>query len=246
VKKLLVLAACATASAWAQAANPDPQALIKMHDAWGPKTSTPGASIELREFTRVGPAIHYRLIAKGLDPGGLYTLVIWPVTRPGPGEAVKGVTLNAAGMAVCPGRPGTCGSPAKPDDPIDLPIQPTPGEPIRVGLVSADGKAKVLTKTIPVPLKGEDKGCTADATLLTAAAELVLIDGYGFTPNADVSMESDSEGERHTGTGKADSTGHYTVALLPYKKGLASGTVDVSLKSSQCAPSVKIPWGHRQ
>ena len=93
--------------------------------------------------------------------------------------------------------------------------------------------------------KGEDKGCSVKATLLTPGSELVEIEGAGFAAKADISMDSDSEGERHSGKGKTDASGAYTSAILPYKQGVARGTAKVSLKSAGCSPSVSFPWGKR-
>ena len=81
--------------------------------------------------------------------------------------------------------------------------------------------------------------------MLTPGAELVLIEGSGFPANSELKMDSDSEGERHSGMGKADQDGRYVNAMLPYKKGILRGTLNVTLKSAGCSPSVAVPWGRR-
>ena len=73
-------------------------------------------------------------------------------------RSAKGVTLNSSGLAICAGRPGTCGTADNPDDPIDVIVQPIPGEPVRLGLISADGTTKVFAKIVPNPLHGDDPG----------------------------------------------------------------------------------------
>lgn len=135
--------------------------------------------------------------------------------------------------------------PDKPNDPIDLVLQPAPGEPARFGLVSTDGATKVFGTIIPLPLRGEDRGCRIEAILLTAGSELVLIEGSGFPPNSDLQMKSVSEGERHGNNGKADANGKYTTAILPYKQGVTHGVAVVDLRTSVCAPSVEFRWGRR-
>jgi len=40
--------------------------LLKMHQAWGPALNSTGAFIELKELSRSGPIIKYRLYTKGL------------------------------------------------------------------------------------------------------------------------------------------------------------------------------------
>ena len=226
------------------AAQQSAENLVRMHEAWGLKASTPNASLVLRESMRSGQVIKFTLTVAGVPKGNVYTLVSWPVTQKGPSEILRGVTLDASGLAICAGTPGTC-SANKPNDPIDVNLRPIPGEPVRLGLVSADGATKVFATVVPIPLRGEDRGCSVEATLLTPGAELVLIEGLGFTPNNDITMDSESEGERHTANGKADPDGRYTIAILPYKQGIARGTTKVQLKSAKCAPSVNVLWGQR-
>ena len=126
--------------------------LVKMHEAWGPKASTPNTLLRIVE-TRVGQVNKFRLIADGVPRDAVYTLVTWPVTQKGPSEALKGVTVDASGLAICAGTAGTCGSAEKLNDPIDLVLQSVPGEPVRLGLVSADGATKVFAKLIHIPLR---------------------------------------------------------------------------------------------
>jgi hypothetical protein len=220
--------------------------LVKMHDAWGPKASTPNMSLSLKEASREGPVIKIRMYATGLPKDGIYTLVTWPVMARGPAASLRGITFDESGLAVCAGTPGTCGTPDKPNDPIDLDFKPVPGEPSRVGLISADQSVKVFAKLVPIPLRGEDKGCSVEAVLLTPGSEVVLIEGTGFQPNSEVVMDSESGGERHGAKSNTDANGRYVSAILPYKPGLARGTASVYLKSAACSPSVNVPWGPRK
>jgi hypothetical protein len=214
-----------------------------MHDAWGVRASSPGSGLALVERSHSGAEFRYRLQGTGIPAGALFTLLAWPVTQRGPAEVLRGVTFNDAGVAVCTGRAGTCGDPAKPDDPIEIPFRPVPGEPVRVGVVSHDGAVEAFAKIVPLPLQGEDKGCQVSAALLTAGAELVFVEGTGFTPNTELSMVTNSEGEKHDVKGKVDSQGRYISALLPYKQGLTRGTANIRLKGKACSPSVDVSWG---
>lgn len=219
--------------------------LVRMHEAWGPKASSAGTSLVIKESARSGQTIKFRLIATGLPSNGTYSLLAWPVTQKGPSEILRGVTLDGSGMAICAGTAGTCGSSDKPNDPIDLVLRPVQGEPVRLGLVSTDGATKVFAKIVPVPLIGEDHGCSIQAILLTPGSELVLIVGSGFPPDGALTMDSTSEGEHHSSEGKTDANGSYTSAILPYKKGVEKGIAEVNLKSPQCAPSLSVRWGRR-
>jgi len=218
--------------------------LVRMHKAWGAGTSTPNASLTIKELSRSGRTIKFNLIAEGVAKDGIYSIVAWPVTQKQPVGVQQGVTLDATGLAICAGTPTTCRG-DKPNDPIDLVLQPVPGEPVRIGLVSASGDIKVFAKIVPFPLRGEDRGCTIEGVLLTPGSELVLIEGSGFSANTELTMDSDSEGERHSQKSKADADGRYVIAILPYKQGVAGGNVKVDLKSAKCSPSVRIPWGRR-
>lgn len=108
--------------------------LVRMHEAWGSKASTPGASLVIKESTRSGQIIKFRLIADGIPKAGVYSLLAWPVTQKGASEVLKGVTLDTTGLAICAGTSGACGSADKPDDPIDISLRPVPGEQPRPGL----------------------------------------------------------------------------------------------------------------
>ncbi len=156
--------------------------LVRAHQNWGPKASTPDSTLTIKESSRSGNVIRFRLYAAGVPKDTIWSLVAWPVTQKSPTAVLQGVTLDDSGLAVCAGTTGTCGSSAKPNDPIDLPMRPVPGEPVRLALVSAGGKVKVFAKTIPVPLRGEDKTCAVEATLLMPGSVLILIDGSGILP----------------------------------------------------------------
>lgn len=217
--------------------------LVRLHNAWGPNASTPKVSLTIKELARAEQSIKFRLNVSGAPKGKTYSLVAWPVTQKGPSEVMKGVTLNASGLAICAGTPGTCGSSDKPNDPISVNLQPAAGEPVRLGLVSTDSTVKAFAKIVPIPLHGEDRACRVEGILLTPGAELVLIKGKGFVANTDLTLSTDSEGERHDQKGKAGTDGSYSSAILPYKQGVQRGTVRVKLASPKCSPSVTIPWG---
>ncbi len=219
--------------------------LVKLHEAWGPEANPPHTSLSLKEISREGPVIRFRLYETGLPKDGVYTLLQWPVTQGEPSPVMRGVTFDKTGLAICAGTAGTCGKPDKPNDPINLALQPVPGEPSRLALISSDQALKVYAKIVAIPQKGEDKGCSVEATLLTPGAELVVIEATGFPANADIVMDSDSEGDRHEARGKTDANGRYVSALLPFKKGVDRGTAKVTMTGAACSPSVSFPWGRR-
>jgi hypothetical protein len=82
--------------------------------------------------------------------------------------------------------------------------------------------------------------------LLTPGAELLFVEGTGFFPNSELTMRTDSEGEKHDFNGRVDAKGRSTSALLPYKQGLTHGTISILLSSGTCSPTVSVPWAKRQ
>jgi hypothetical protein len=174
---------------------------------------------------------------------GNYALVQWPVTQKSPSDGLQGVTLDDSGMAICAGRPGTCGSPDKPNDPIDITMTAIPGEPKRMALISPDQKEKAFLTIVPVPNEASDKDCHIQSVLLTPGAEAVAIEASGFEPNAEISIATSSGDEHHNGKSKAGPDGTYFTVLLPYRSGVQRGTTKVRLKSAACSPELSFNWG---
>jgi hypothetical protein len=221
------------------------EGLVKIHRAWGPVTSTPNMSLTLAESSRSTEGIRMTLHTTGLPAGKTYSLVSWTITEKNPVTLMDGVTVDASGLAICAGTPGTCKG-DKADDPIDLVLRPIAGEPVRLALISSDQSIKVLANTVPIPLRGADQGCTLDAVLLSPGAEVVWIEAAGFIPKGTITVRSSSEGELRGDDKKANADGSFRTAILPYVEGLSHGVVTVTLKSGKCSPSVKIPWGPAQ
>lgn len=220
-------------------------AIVKAHNAWGVKLNSAGAVLTLAETARDQGRITYRLYAKGLDLGYIYSLVQWPVTQKEPSVALTGVTFDKSGMAICAGKPGMCGDPAKPDDPIDLQTFPVKGEPLRFAMVAQDDpQLRALVKIVPVPNRGKDKGCQVEAVLLMPHAELIWVEASNFPPNTELTLVQDSEGEIQKSQPKTDSTGQYAWAIMPAKAGLKGGTIEIRVQGPACGPSLSVPWGY--
>lgn len=217
---------------------------VNAYRGWGPQLNNAGASLQLKETSRKGGTVTFRLYETGLPRDEIYAIIQWPVTQADPSVMLDGVTFNDAGLAICAGRPGTCGDPAEPDDPIDLTFPaPVKGEPFRLGVGSdANPRIRAVIKLVPVPNEADDNGCHLDAVLLMPHAELVLIEGSNLPPNSDLTLSGDSEGEVHSFTDKSDPDGNYLKALLPAKAGLKSGTIKVRLDVKGCHPQLSIPW----
>lgn len=117
---------------------------------------------------------------------------------------------------------------------------------MRLGIISTDSSIKAFAKIVPLPLQGVDKGCRVSATLLTPGAELLFVEGTGFAPNIQLTMSTDSEGEKHEFKGNDDGIGRFISALLPYKQGLSQGAVKIVLRGEACSPAVSLRWGKQE
>jgi len=221
-------------------------ALVRANDAWGEKISSHGAVLSLVETARHGGRITYRLQAKGLPTDHVYALIQWPVTQKEPSAVLDGVTISESGYAVCAGKPGTCGDPTNPDDPIDLQTAPVQGEPLRFALVAHDDpNLRAAVKTVPVPNSAVDNNCRIDAVLLMPHAELIWLEASRFPAGTALTLTQNSAGDVQVSHPRTDGTGSFAWAILPSKAGAKSGTVQMELKAPDCSPRISVAWGPR-
>src|ERR1700693_2392759 len=123
----------------------------------------------------------------------------WPVTRLAPIEVTRGVVFDRTGLAFCAGVQDCCGTPSNPTGPVEIAVTPIPGEPLRAGLVSMDDpRIKALAKIVPIPNEVENRGCSLSFVLLTPNAALVVVEGSGFEPGRQITIDSASGDERFT------------------------------------------------
>lgn len=220
--------------------------LANIQRNWGAKMNSPGASISLKETSRKSTGrqtvVFYRIMTSGMPKEELYSLVLTSFDLQ-PKSVLEGISLDESGQAVCSGRQGACGDPAKPDDPIDLGLVAAKGEPKRFSLVSADGQVKAFTYVIPFPVRGTERGCSIEEVLLLQNAEAVLIQGSGFAANSEVGLRASSGAEQQEATLKADSSGAVFTVLLPYVKGKTDGSGKVTFESQACSPTLTYQWG---
>jgi hypothetical protein len=200
------------------------------------KQSTPGTAVQFE----TGKQPHsFRMRVSGISPGAVFTLLQTDGLRPQ--QILSGITMKD-GLAVCAGKPDTCGDPAKPDDPIDLVMVASPGEPRILGLVSDDQQQRIFFKLIPDPVVVKDKQCRVEAVRLMPHGEVVYIVG-NVAPGAKVGWESESHGEKRASTATADADGKFDFALLPFVKGKKRGTTKVRFTTDACKPSLSFDWG---
>lgn len=220
--------------------------LAKLQKHFGKDMSSPGIELSLKETNRSRSGdrtlVTYSLYGVGLHPNATYTLV--QVQLDGTmANVMEGVTLNGKGEAVCAGRQGTC-SGEKPDDPIDLVVFAGKAEPKRFGLISNDEEpVKGFVAVVPFPNAKSDKRCRLESVIGSVNGELTFIQGSGFEPNEELTIDSESYGEKHHDKSTAQADGSYFSALLPFVTGKKSGKTTIEVKARNCAPKLTFEWG---
>jgi hypothetical protein len=220
--------------------------LSKLQKHFAKDMSSPGVELSLKETNRSRSAdrtlVTYSLYATGLPSDTTYTLI--QVQLDGSMTTVtEGVTLNAKGQAICAGREGTCRGDG-PNDPIDLVIYAGKGEPKRFGLISNDEeRVKGFVALVPFPNTQSDKGCRLESIIGSPNGELTFIQGSGFEPNAELTIDGESYGEKHHDKTNTQADGSYFAALLPYVVGKKSGKTTIDVKSKNCNPKLTFEWG---
>jgi hypothetical protein len=218
--------------------------LARQDQAWNSKSNSPAVSIKVSEVKRSqAHQIYYQLTASGFPSNLKYTIATWPANRLKPQAGMTGVTLDASGLAVCAGTPGTCKG-GDPNSPIQMQFAPVKSEPIRLSLVSDDEKhLRAFVRFVPIPNRVTDKKCSLEEVMLSPLSSLVAVQGSGYEPNSDIQFLSESEGEHHDGQLKADADGNFVSAIGPAVKGKEKGTTRVSVISRECSMSLSFPWG---
>jgi hypothetical protein len=220
--------------------------LAKLQRNFGKKMNSPGVELSLKERTRTR-ASDRTLVSFGLNGTGLpssTTFSLVQVQIDGTvSKVMEGVTFNAKGEAICAGRQDTCQGNG-PDDPIDLVVFAGRAEPKRFGLVSDDeAHVKAFVGVVPFPNATTDKGCRLESILGTPNGELTYIQGSGFEPNAELTIDSQSYDEKHHDTSKAEADGSYFAVIMPYVNGKQSGKTIWDVKSKNCNPKLSLSWG---
>jgi hypothetical protein len=194
-----------------------------------------------------------------------------PPAAGAPGAAAQGVAPpsklsaapapNAGGTSAADTRAPSCSATTRTHQPIEIETTAAPGEAIRVALLTEDRKRVAAASVIPFPLAGTDKGCRLQVILGMKEGGLVLIDGAGFPPNAQLQFEAVTGDATRPLQPKTTADGRILFPLLAGAKGQASGettvrfagvnrppTLDPPKQAAEanpgCAPSVSFHWGN--
>lgn len=218
--------------------------VAKQNQAWNQKSNSPGVSIKVSEVGKSQDHhIYYQLSASGFPTNLKYTIATWPANKIKPEAGMTGVTLDASGVAVCAGTPGTCKGDG-PNSPIHMQFSPVKSEPIRLSLVSdGENHLRAFISLVPIPNRVTDKKCSLEEVMLAPLSSLVALQGVGYDANADIQFSSESEGEHHDGQLRSDSDGNFYFAMGLGVKGKEKGVTKVNVVSPGCSLSLAIPWG---
>jgi hypothetical protein len=218
------------------------EALIKAHSGWKMNLGHSSVSIEARQVAQEGSYVQYHIFVSGLPTETNYTVLQWPVTQPKPMPAIEGASLGKNGIVMCAGRTEEqCGTPSKPDDPIEFTFNPAKGEPFRLAVVSGENRATIVI--VPDPISGKDKGCTLSVERLLPQFELAYVSGSGIPPDTEINFDSHSYSEQHALHAKTDSSGNLQFGVLPFVAGHKKGTTTIKAVGTACSPSLKFEWG---
>jgi len=213
--------------------------LANLQKNFGKKMNSPGADLSLKEIDRSRTSdrtlVKYFLFATGLPTDLTYTLSQVQIN----GQIIKlfeGVTVDSEGMARCTPRKA----------PVELVFYAGKAEPKRLSLVSNDSHYKAFISTIPFPSSVTDKACKLESVIGMTKEEVTYIQGSGFEPNEELTVDSESYGEKNHGVNKAEADGSYFGVALPPVLGKSSGTTRWSVKGKNCNPVLNFSWGTYQ
>lgn len=213
---------------------------VEFQRNWG-RMNSQGAELSGVEVFRqaVGKGVSvvkYQLKAKGLPPDIEYELLMLPTMASSPTE------LQAAGQVHIDKQDNRVMDDS--GDPFDLIIpDPAPGEPYRFALVSMDKKHGAFITLFPNPIESTDNGCRVRVVRLLPKFELAFLQLSGFPPRTEVMFHGDSAGEIHEWPLKTNDDGSTDAGILPFKKGLSKGSMEMRVTSSACAPKLSFQWG---
>jgi hypothetical protein len=221
------------------------QQLAKLQKDFGKKMNSPGVELSLKEIRRSHAGdrtlVKYSLYATGFPPT---TFILYQVQLDGSFiKTLEGVTISAQGQALCGGQESRCQGNG-PNDSIDLVVYAGKGEPKRFALVSEDGAhLRGFVGVVPFPNATTDKSCRLESVIGTPNGELTYLQGSGFEPDAELTIDSHSYDENRHYTAKAGVDGSYFAVLLPYVLGKKSGYTVFEIKSKNCSPKLTFQWG---
>jgi hypothetical protein len=207
----------------------------------------PGISIMAKEIARQGTSgqglvVKYHVFIKGLPPDVILTESSVAVEAQQMTPVMQGISVGKDGILMCAGKtPTQCGNAAKPDDPIEIAMQPAKGEPYR--LIFFAGETRVGLMIVPDPVEARSNECALNAVRLSRNFQLAFISGEGFPPNTDIHYRFVSQSAREA-LAHTDAKGMIHTAMLAAGNGKQSGQASFEVLEKNCSPKVSYEWGN--
>jgi hypothetical protein len=191
------------------------------------------------------------LYAPGLTTDKPYTLIAWPigwdVQQPAMRPRQSDLYVKARGVVMCRKPSDKEMNKEAPDIDSDVRLNVISagaiGEPVRYALYAEKEGVVAMGRLVVNPIKGDDKGCHLQAIRAMGGAEIVLVEGTGFTPKTTISLFSVTTGKPQAAKLKTDENGRLETVAVLMKQGETQGTAEITMKSESCAPSVRFKWG---
>lgn len=118
------------------------------------------------------------------------------------------------------------------------------GEPINIGLLSADGKEKAVTTVIPYPIEVRDGlGRHLSLELSSADGSSFKFVGEGFRPNESLVLKSTTGKKTLTTKLSPTKAGRFSGTLKPFERGKTSGSSNLEISSKSGRLWLDFDWG---
>jgi hypothetical protein len=221
-------------------------------DPWSWRGAPPSEEATLQIF-QVGrdsakgrSRVLYKALALGLSPGERVALWSFPLGLLQGTCMQSGFEVDSTGRVACGARAvgDSCTACTLPLDQIVLSATGyAPGEPYRVGVISADGKARVYAQAFPFPVEAASDSLHARLEMLTPDALEYQIVGEGFPEGETVGVTTRSVDRSMSSKIVVPAGGLFRLFVLPQVPAHAGGFVTVVLQSGKHQLTLGWPWG---
>jgi len=212
---------------------------------WG--ASSEGASLRVMEMERTprsdgGTWVHYFLQGIGLPKNQLYSLWAWELGGE-PKLVLSRVPLRSDGVLLCSGKLTDC-SGATDEQVYAARATVMKAEPVRLALVSADGRLRAFGNSVPFPVEAADQNCKVALQRRTPDSAEATISGTGFQPKERVTIALTGETTGATLRRNADDKGTWSADVSHTPDAMhADGSTQIGVKAKNCNVSLPWAWG---
>ncbi|HTV82335.1 MAG TPA: hypothetical protein VME18_06775 [Acidobacteriaceae bacterium] len=152
-----------------------------------------------------------------------------PADQPGaPATSLSAAPVPVIGSAPPqPAGPPSCAETMQPNQPVEIHTTAAPGEAIRAALIGEDRSNGAATQTVPFPIADTDKSCSLQVLLGMRDADMVVVEGTGFPPDATLKIETVTGNQSRLLKARTNPAGRMAMAVLPGIAGQTAGTSTV-------------------